>query len=69
MVQYNGDVESIMLCHKIFDVKFIFVKLVNQSKEDVHQPNLKIGKCSNMRIVLKYIETNKTRKFHLKIAL
>lgn len=51
MVQYNGDVESIMLCHKIFDVKFIhvFVKLVNQSKEDVHQPNLKIGKCSNMQ--------------------
>lgn len=51
MVQYNGDVESIMLCHKIFDVKFIhvFVKLVNQSKEDVHPPNLKIGKCSNMQ--------------------
>lgn len=49
MVQYNGDVESIMLCHKIFDVKFIFVKLVNQSKEDVHQPNLKIGKFSNMQ--------------------
>lgn len=49
MVQYNGDVESFMLCHKIFDVKFIFVKLVNQSKEDVHPPKLKIGKCSNMQ--------------------